>query len=149
MLRGIAGRITGALRSGRGLMMGPQPLLVWTFGGTSLADLFASDTRHFRTEFQINPYMRVTEQPDLEAAKAKHRDITDAHRALGRRIEYPPSVPGCPDMVYPMKGEVSPGVRWRRNPARRYAGPRPASTRRRAEAFHHRPVTLLLTEGPR
>jgi hypothetical protein len=197
--------------------MGPQPLLVWTFGGTSLADLtrlrrvaqrmvaahraghqlvtvlsamasstdelnamayamstrpqlreldallwsacskegimkshlFVSDTRHFRTEYQINPYVRVTEQPDLEAAKADHRAIIDAHRALGRRIEYLPPVPGCPDMVYTMKGEVSPGVPWRRNPPRRYAGPRPASTRRRAEAFHHRPVTLLLTQGPR
>ena len=54
-------------------------------------------------------------------------------------------VPG----VHLMKGEVSPGIPWRRNPPRRYAGPRPASTRRRAEAFHHRPVTLLLTQGPR
>jgi Aminotransferase class-III len=47
------------------------------------------------------------------------------------------------------KGDASPGIPWRRNPRRRYAGPRPVSTRRRAEAFHHRPVTLLLTQGPR
>jgi aspartate kinase len=39
MLRGITGRIARALCSGRGLTMGPQPLLVWKFGGTSLADL--------------------------------------------------------------------------------------------------------------
>jgi diaminobutyrate-2-oxoglutarate transaminase len=47
-----------------------------------------------------------------------------------------------------MKDGVA-GVRWRRNPQRRYAGPRPSSTRRRAGAFLHPPVTLLLTRGPR
>jgi diaminobutyrate-2-oxoglutarate transaminase len=47
-----------------------------------------------------------------------------------------------------MKDGVA-GVPWRRNPQRRYAGPRPASTRRRAGAFLHPPVTLLLTRGPR
>jgi diaminobutyrate-2-oxoglutarate transaminase len=39
-------------------------------------------------------------------------------------------------------------IPWRRNPPRRYAGLRPASTRRRAEAFHGRPVMLLLTQRP-
>jgi N-dimethylarginine dimethylaminohydrolase len=62
--------------------------------------LLVSDTRHFRIEYHINPYMRMTEQPDPEAAEAEHRDIVNAHIALGRRIEYLPSVPGCPDMVY-------------------------------------------------
>lgn len=62
--------------------------------------LLVSDTRHFRIEYQINPYMRMTEQPHPEAAKAEHRDIVDAHIAVGRRIEYLPSVPWCPDMVY-------------------------------------------------
>lgn len=62
--------------------------------------LLVSDTRHFRIEYHINPYMRMTEQPEREAAEAEHRDIVNAHIALGRRIEYLPSVPGCPDMVY-------------------------------------------------
>ncbi|GAA5119190.1 hypothetical protein GCM10023320_24550 [Pseudonocardia adelaidensis] len=48
-----------------------------------------------------------------------------------------------------MKGEVWPGIPWRRNLPHRCASPRPASTRRRAEALHHGPVTLLLTRGPR
>lgn len=62
--------------------------------------LLVSDARHFRVEYQINPYMRMTEQPDTEAAEAEHQDILEAHIALGRRIEYLPSAPGCPDMVY-------------------------------------------------
>lgn len=62
--------------------------------------LLVSDTRNFRIEYRINPYMRMTEQPDPEAAEAEHWDIIDAHITLGRRIEYLPSAPGCPDMVY-------------------------------------------------
>jgi hypothetical protein len=38
--------------------------------------------------------MRLTEQPDAEAAAPEHRDIVNAHLALGRRIECLPSVPG-------------------------------------------------------
>jgi N-dimethylarginine dimethylaminohydrolase len=62
--------------------------------------LLVSDTRHFRIEYRINPYMRMAEQPNPEAAQAEHREIVAAHIALGRRIEYVPSAPGCPDMVY-------------------------------------------------
>jgi N-dimethylarginine dimethylaminohydrolase len=62
--------------------------------------LLMSDTRHFRVEYQINPYMRKSDQPDREVARAEHGNIVDAHLALGRTVEYMPSVPGCPDMVY-------------------------------------------------
>jgi hypothetical protein len=61
--------------------------------GIMKSHLLVSDTRHFRIEYQFNPYMPVTEQPDPEAAKAEHRDNIDAHLALGCRIEYLSAVP--------------------------------------------------------
>jgi N-dimethylarginine dimethylaminohydrolase len=62
--------------------------------------LLVSDTRHFRIEYRINPYMRISDQPNGEAARVEHQDIVAAHTALGRRIEHIPSAPECPDMVY-------------------------------------------------
>jgi N-dimethylarginine dimethylaminohydrolase len=63
-------------------------------------ELLVSDAAHFRVEYEINPYMNTQVQPDPGTAVAEHEAIVAAHRAAGRKIEYLPSVPDCPDMVY-------------------------------------------------
>ena len=63
-------------------------------------DLLVSDTEHFRVDFEINPYMSTTDQPDRFAARVEHAGIVRAHRAAGRRVEHLPSAPECPDMVF-------------------------------------------------
>ena len=62
--------------------------------------LLVSDVHNFAVEYQINPYMRLGDQPDQTAAQTEHQTIVEAHRSLGRKIEHIPSAPGCPDMVY-------------------------------------------------
>lgn len=68
--------------------------------------LLVSDAAHFRIDYVINPYMDTRVQPDHDAALAEHRAIVDAHRAAGRRVEYLPSVPECPDMVFTANAAV-------------------------------------------
>jgi N-dimethylarginine dimethylaminohydrolase len=74
-------------------------------------DLLVSDTRHYRIDYEINPYMSVGLQPDPERAAAEHHSIVDAHRAAGRAVEYLPSAPECPDMVYTANTAVVVGDR--------------------------------------
>lgn len=62
--------------------------------------LLVSDAKHFRVDYEINPYMSTADQPDTAAAVAEHKDIIEAHREAGRTIEYVPSDPDCPDMVF-------------------------------------------------
>jgi N-dimethylarginine dimethylaminohydrolase len=84
--------------------------------------LLVSDTQHFRIEYQINPYMRRSDQPDSATARAEHRDIVAAHIALGRCVEYIPSAAGCPDMVYTANAALICGGQavLARPPAQRY-----------------------------
>ena len=63
-------------------------------------DLLVSDTRHYRIDYEINPYMSVGSQPDSARAAIEHDSIVAAHRSAGRTVEYLPSAPECPDMVY-------------------------------------------------
>jgi N-dimethylarginine dimethylaminohydrolase len=62
--------------------------------------LLMSDAANFRVDFEINPYMSTSVQPDRRAAIAEHAAIVGAHRAAGRQVEFLPSRPECPDMVY-------------------------------------------------
>lgn len=62
--------------------------------------LLVSDADHFRVDFEINPYMSTHDQPDRLAARAEHAGIVRAHRTAGRRGEWLPSAPDCPDMVF-------------------------------------------------
>ncbi|MCK8675986.1 MULTISPECIES: arginine deiminase-related protein [Streptomyces] len=76
------------------------------------SELLVSDASHFRVDYQINPYMDPTVQPDTEAALAEHQAIVAAHLAAGRKIQYVPSAPECPDMVFTanaavIRGEVA------------------------------------------
>lgn len=64
------------------------------------SELLVSDTAHFRVDYEINPYMHIGAQPRPEAAAAEHRAIVAAHLAAGPKVEYLPSVPECPDMVF-------------------------------------------------
>lgn len=91
--------------------------------------LLVSDVAHFRIDYEINPYMDRTDQPDHAAAAAEHEAILAAHRRAGRKLEYLPSVPGCPDMVYTanaavVRGDIA------------VLGNLPAQ--RRPESMHHR-----------
>ncbi|NWJ72084.1 amidinotransferase [Pseudonocardia sp. ICBG1122] len=67
-------------------------------------DLLISDTRHFRIDYVINPYMDVSVQPDVERSRIEHERIVRAHRAAGRTVRWMVSVPECPDMVYTANG---------------------------------------------
>ncbi|QGN47950.1 dimethylarginine dimethylaminohydrolase family protein [Micromonospora sp. WMMD558] len=62
--------------------------------------LLVSDAAHFRVDYEINPYMHTAVQPDHAAALLEHERIVAVHRAVGRHIEYVPSAPECPDMVF-------------------------------------------------
>ena len=73
--------------------------------------LLVSDANHFSVDYEINPYMRIAVQPDPAAAVAEHVSIVAAHRAAGRRVEYLPSVPDCPDMVFTANAAVVRGHR--------------------------------------
>jgi N-dimethylarginine dimethylaminohydrolase len=63
-------------------------------------ELLVSDAAHFRVEYEINPYMRTEVQPDPAAAIIEHEAIVAAHLTAGRTVEYLPSAPECPDMVF-------------------------------------------------
>ncbi len=63
-------------------------------------NLLVSDTRHYRIDYEINPYMSTGLQPDPRRAATEHDSIVDSHRAAGRAVEYLPSAPECPDMVF-------------------------------------------------
>jgi len=73
--------------------------------------LLVSDAAHFRVEYEINPYMHTDVQPDHTAAIVEHERIVAAHREAGRRIEYVPSAPECPDMVFTANAALLRGKR--------------------------------------
>jgi N-dimethylarginine dimethylaminohydrolase len=64
------------------------------------SELLVSDATHFRVDYEINPYMHTEVQPDPAAAVIEHEAIVAAHLAAGRTVEYLPSAPECPDMVF-------------------------------------------------
>lgn len=65
-----------------------------------------SDATHFRIDYEINPYMHTAVQPDPRMAVAEHKAIVAAHLAAGRTVEYLPSAPECPDMVFTANAAV-------------------------------------------
>ncbi|WP_030794148.1 dimethylarginine dimethylaminohydrolase family protein [Streptomyces sp. NRRL S-920] len=67
-------------------------------------DLLMSSAAHFRIDYEINPYMDMSCQPDAKAALAEHEAISAAHRAAGRTVRIMESAPECPDMVYTANG---------------------------------------------
>jgi N-dimethylarginine dimethylaminohydrolase len=73
--------------------------------------LLVCDPRHFRIDYEINPYMHTETQPDLAVAVAEHEAIVAAHLAAGRKVDYIAAVPGCPDMVYTANAAVVRGDR--------------------------------------
>ncbi|HEV2782566.1 MAG TPA: arginine deiminase-related protein [Actinophytocola sp.] len=75
------------------------------------SELLVSDAAHFRVDYEINPYMHTEVQPDPAAAVTEHRAIVAAHLAAGRTVEYLPSAPECPDMVFTANAAVVRGDR--------------------------------------
>ena len=73
--------------------------------------LLVSDTCHYRIDYEINPYMSIGLQPDPRRAATEHNSIIAAHRAAGRAVEYLPSAPECPDMVFTANTAVVAGDR--------------------------------------
>ena len=74
-------------------------------------ELLMSDAAHFRIDYEINPYMHTEIQPDAVAASAEHEAIATAHLAAGRKVEYLPSAPECPDMVFTANSALVRGQR--------------------------------------
>lgn len=97
--------------------------------GSLNSHLVVSDADHFRVDYEINPYMDAHEQPDRDAAVAEHARIVEAHRAAGRTVEYLPSAPQCPDMVFTANAALVSG------PTAVLGDP---PTERRPEIAHHR-----------
>ncbi|MFD0568388.1 dimethylarginine dimethylaminohydrolase family protein [Kitasatospora gansuensis] len=75
------------------------------------SELLVSDARHFRVDYEINPYMHTEIQPDLAAAVGEHEAIVAAHLAAYRKVRYVPSAPECPDMVFTANAAVVRGNR--------------------------------------
>lgn len=75
------------------------------------SELLVSDAAHFRVDYEINPYMHTEVQPDPAAAVTEHDAIVAAHLAAGRKVEYVPSAPECPDMVFTANAAVVRGDR--------------------------------------
>lgn len=62
--------------------------------------MLVTDAKNFRVDFEINPYMHEIDQPDAAKAVEQHEAIMQAHRDAGRTLEYLPTLPGIPDMIY-------------------------------------------------
>lgn len=62
--------------------------------------LLVTDAKNFRVDFEINPYMHEIDQPDTAKAIEQHEAIMQAHRDAGRTLEYLPTAPDSPDMIY-------------------------------------------------
>jgi N-dimethylarginine dimethylaminohydrolase len=73
--------------------------------------LLMCSARYFRIDYEINPYMHVGVQPDVEAAIAEHEGIVAAHLAAGRKVEFVDADPACPDMTYTANAAVVRGNR--------------------------------------
>lgn len=73
--------------------------------------LLMCSARYFRIDYEINPYMHVGVQPDVEAAIAEHETIVEAHLAAGRKVEFVDADPACPDMTYTANAAVVRGTR--------------------------------------
>jgi N-dimethylarginine dimethylaminohydrolase len=74
-------------------------------------ELLVSDALHYRVDYEINPYMHTKVQPDPAAAINELETIIEAHLAAGRKVEYVPSAPECPDMVFTANAAVVCGGR--------------------------------------
>jgi N-dimethylarginine dimethylaminohydrolase len=57
---------------------------------------------HFRIDYEINPFMRLDDQPDPAAARAEWEAIVTAITAAGGKVEVLPQRADAPDMVYAM-----------------------------------------------
>ena len=57
---------------------------------------------HFRVDYQINPYMDLSEQPDAELALRQWEGLVARIEGLGGRVDALPQRVDSPDMVYAM-----------------------------------------------
>lgn len=73
--------------------------------------LLMCSARYFRVDYEINPYMHVAVQPDVDAALTEHENIVEAHLAAGRKVEFVDADPACPDMTYTANAAVVQGNR--------------------------------------
>ncbi len=55
---------------------------------------------YFRIAYLINPYMKMSSQPDPEKLAPEYAAIVAAHEALGRKVHFIDPDPAWPDMVY-------------------------------------------------
>ncbi len=57
---------------------------------------------HFRVDYQINPFMDLTQQPDPALTRRQWDALVDAIRAAGGQVEVVEQRADAPDMVYAM-----------------------------------------------
>jgi N-dimethylarginine dimethylaminohydrolase len=57
---------------------------------------------HFRVDYEINPFMHLSEQPDAVAARVEWNAVGDAITAAGGQVEVLTQRADAPDMVYAM-----------------------------------------------
>ncbi len=57
---------------------------------------------HFRVEYQINPFMDLSQQPDPALTREQWAGLVAAIRAAGAQVEVVEQRPDAPDMVYAM-----------------------------------------------
>ncbi|WP_292679246.1 arginine deiminase family protein [Nocardioides sp.] len=57
---------------------------------------------HFRVDYEINPYMHVTDQPDPALAMHEWQTLRSTIERLGGRVDVLEQRPDAPDMVYAM-----------------------------------------------
>jgi N-dimethylarginine dimethylaminohydrolase len=57
---------------------------------------------HFRVDYQINPYMDLTRQPDVPRTIGQWRDLVASIELAGGRVDILDQRPDSPDMVYAM-----------------------------------------------
>ncbi len=57
---------------------------------------------HFRIDYQINPYMDMASQPDLETATHQWETLVETLESFGAAVEVLAARPDAPDMVYAM-----------------------------------------------
>lgn len=74
-------------------------------------DLLVCDPLYYRVDYEINPYMHQSVQPDSIASAAEHVAIVRAHAEAGRSVRRLAPAPECPDMVFTANTAVVRGGR--------------------------------------
>jgi N-dimethylarginine dimethylaminohydrolase len=101
---------------------------------------------YYRIEYEINPWMRMSNAANPERAAGQWHALMQALEQTGALLEYVPSVPGLPDMVFTANAGV---VMGRRAVPSRFRHPERQREERHFEAWfqEHGYEVFTLDEG--